>query len=782
MKKSIIVIVHVLAVLLLAVAFSALYMSSTGDFGIRWVSSGNYEDSPQFAEAVNTDIGNLKRLALYEDAFGDVEELSQEDNGLPLVTATDGQKTIEYTAAELLEIARSFGCTIDFATGQVTLTEFTSQDAENSDLHIISKVYDPWYLKDVEPGPSQGIMSMKELSIEVVKTISDYISLVSTYIRSSSNFSFMLYSPGQNDGYVSLTNTDSRADSLLKQGRYVHVEGGGQTVETNIFPAPESAVYTPYGNLTDDNADYYEIFVGIDTEFPYQDRYRIEADAFEGKVRTAYTWIAAGIISFIIAVITLVLILSQGANTGEHIADRLPIEAFTVILAVCAVIAYFLYKLTLGKVLETLSPTEDEAFIRSVAKTLITYGMIILILRSGIRKYRAGTLYSTSLFNRLELNIEEYLENATLAGSAFLRFFVFVVTNAGLAFFAYLLYVRREENARYILISAVLLTVLIITDALSYHRFYKTEKQRDMIDEALRTISGGETEVSLSEEEFSGGELAAAKSINNISTGLTAVVHDQVKSERLKADLITNVSHDLKTPLTSIINYVGLLKRENIQNEKAAEYIDVLERKSLRLKNLTEDLVEASKASSGNIRMEMTTLDIVELSEQAAGEFTDKFAARGLEFCFDRPEEPFFVRADGRHLWRVFENLFNNAAKYSLENTRIYGEVSRHPQASGNGTLCVFTIKNISAAKLNISPEELTERFVRGDVSRTTEGSGLGLSIAQSLTKLMGGELRIEIDGDLYKASVILPEAPLDVPGENDCHPERSEGSFEETV
>ena len=782
MKKPIIVIVHVLAVLLFAVAFSALYMSSTGDTGIRWVSSGNYEDSPQFAEAVNTDIGKLKRLALYEDAFGGIEELSQDDSEFPLVTATDGQKTIEYTTVELLEIAKTFGCTVDLTTGQVTQTDLTSQDAENSDLHVVSKAYDPWYLQDVEPGPSQGVMSMKELSIEVVKTISEYISLVSTYIRSSSNFSFMLYSPGQNDGYVSLTNTDLRADSLLKLGRYVHVEGDGQTVETNIIPSPENAVFTPYGNLVDEDSDYYELFVGIDTEFPYQDRYRTEADAFEGKVRTAYTWIAVGIISFIIAVITLVLILSQGANTREHIADRLPIEAFTVILAVCAVISYFLYKLTLGKALESLSPVQDEAFIRSVAKTLITYGMIVLILRSGIRKYRAGTLYSTSLFNRLELNIEEYLENATLAGSAFMRFFVFVVINAGLAFFSYLLYVRREENARYILISAVLLTVLIITDAVSFHRFYKTEKQRDMIDEALRTISGGETEVTLSEKEFTGGELAAAKSINNISTGLTAVVHDQVKSERLKADLITNVSHDLKTPLTSIINYVGLLKRENIQNEKAAEYIDVLERKSLRLKNLTEDLVEASKASSGNIRMEMTTLDIVELSEQAAGEFIDKFAARGLEFCFDRPEDPFFVRADGRHLWRVFENLFNNAAKYSLENTRIYGEVSRRAQPQGSGTLCVFTIKNISATKLNISPEELTERFVRGDVSRTTEGSGLGLSIAQSLTKLMGGELRIEIDGDLYKASVILPEAPQDVPGENDCHPERSEGSFEETV
>ena len=256
----------------------------------------------------------------------------------------------------------------------------------------------------------------------------------------------------------------------------------------------------------------------------------------------------------------------------------------------------------------------------------------------------------------------------------------------------------------------------------------------------------------MEESEYTGNELELARSLNSISGGLDRAINEQVKAERLKADLITNVSHDIRTPLTSIINYVDLIKREEIDNEKIREYVDVLDKKSARLKNLTEDLLEASKASSGNVRLEMNRLDMVALASQAGGEFEDKFSARRLELEFNTQETHAFVLADGRHLWRVFENLYNNAAKYAMDGTRVYADIYSKDDKH------VFTIKNVSAAKLNISPDELTERFVRGDTSRSTEGSGLGLSIAKSLTKLMGGELVIEIDGDLYKASVILPK------------------------
>ena len=246
-------------------------------------------------------------------------------------------------------------------------------------------------------------------------------------------------------------------------------------------------------------------------------------------------------------------------------------------------------------------------------------------------------------------------------------------------------------------------------------------------------------------------ESQLAEGLNRISDGLETALAEQVKSERLKADLITNVSHDIKTPLTSIINYVDLLKRENIENPTVQQYLEILDQKSQRLKTLTEDLVEASRASSGNIKLDIADIDLVELVQQTTGEFEDRFSARHLELVNSLPNEVILIEADGRRLWRVLENLYNNAYKYALENTRVYASVE------DLGSEVVFTIKNISSSPLNISPEELTERFVRGDVSRTTEGSGLGLSIAKDLTALQGGKLEITIDGDLFKASVTFP-------------------------
>ena len=226
-----------------------------------------------------------------------------------------------------------------------------------------------------------------------------------------------------------------------------------------------------------------------------------------------------------------------------------------------------------------------------------------------------------------------------------------------------------------------------------------------------------------------------------------------MRSERFKAELITNVSHDLKTPLTSIINYVDLLKKEQIENPRAAEYIDVLDRKSQRLKKLTEDLVEASKASTGNLAVMRERISLTQLADQALAEYEERLSGQNLRVIRTFPEEEVWVEADGRHLWRVVDNLLSNCAKYALEGTRIYVEVSR------GQTQAFLSVKNISREPLNVPPETLVERFVRGDESRTTEGSGLGLSIAQSLTELQKGTFRLTIDGDLFKAEIALPLA-----------------------
>mgnify|MGYP002559094039 FL=1 len=280
-----------------------------------------------------------------------------------------------------------------------------------------------------------------------------------------------------------------------------------------------------------------------------------------------------------------------------------------------------------------------------------------------------------------------------------------------------------------------------------------TQKNKEImrIQEALEAISEGALDTTLNVNEFHGQQKKVAEAVNHIRQGLMSSVNESLKNEKLKADLITNVSHDIKTPLTSIVNYVDLLKRENLENENAKYYIHVLEEKSQRLKQLTEDLVETSKITSGNVKLNMQKLDLVELLYQTGGEFNERFESRNLTIVTKIPSEQIFIYADGRQLYRSIENLYTNAAKYALENTRVYVELEKADKKA------VFTIKNVSKNELDIVSNgnvDLTERFVRGERSRTTEGSGLGLSIAKNLTHLMGGKFEIKVDGDLFIATI----------------------------
>lgn len=277
--------------------------------------------------------------------------------------------------------------------------------------------------------------------------------------------------------------------------------------------------------------------------------------------------------------------------------------------------------------------------------------------------------------------------------------------------------------------------------------------QRQKLLTAIQEINSEEGNTRISESGLFAINRQMAAAVNDLGDGLRHALQEQMKSERMKADLITNVSHDLKTPLTSIINYVDLLKREELHNEKANEYLEVLDQKSQRLKQLTEDLVEASRASSGNVVLDIRRIDVKELLMQTSGEFVERFEARGLQLVENFPQNPQYVDADGRRLWRIIENLFRNVEKYAMPHTRVYLDLIN------DGDRVAFSLKNISENPLNISPEELTERFTRGDESRSTEGSGLGLSIAKDLTEIQKGTFEIYLDGDLFKVTVSFPIA-----------------------
>lgn len=244
-----------------------------------------------------------------------------------------------------------------------------------------------------------------------------------------------------------------------------------------------------------------------------------------------------------------------------------------------------------------------------------------------------------------------------------------------------------------------------------------------------------------------------ALGINDISSASNVAVQNEIKNQRTKAELISNVSHDLKTPMTSIVSYVDLLKKEGLDSENASKYLDILEEKTGRLKSLTENLFEAAKASSGDIPCEISDIDLGALVNQALGEMGEKLSSRGLDVQIKNTAESSMVKADGQLLWRVIENILSNVSKYALDNSRVYVNIS---DAAGD---VLLEVKNMSRDALNISAEELMERFKRGDESRATEGSGLGLAIAKDLTRIMNGIFEITVDGDLFKASVLLHKA-----------------------
>jgi signal transduction histidine kinase len=265
-------------------------------------------------------------------------------------------------------------------------------------------------------------------------------------------------------------------------------------------------------------------------------------------------------------------------------------------------------------------------------------------------------------------------------------------------------------------------------------------------------MSGGNLEEKLESKYLYGcfGEFAGH--LNALGDACTESARQQIKSERMKTELITNVSHDIKTPLTSIINYVDLLQKTGDEQERR-DYLEVLDRQSQRLKKLIEDLMDMSRANSGNVSVEITPTDVCEAVSQALGEFADPLEKAGLKVMLKTPDEPLLALCDGRHLWRVLSNCLSNVVKYAMPGTRVYVE------AVNRGRNVEISMKNISAQMLNITADELMERFVRGDSSRNTEGNGLGLNIARSLMELQGGRLELSVDGDLFKVVLTLTAA-----------------------
>ena len=376
---------------------------------------------------------------------------------------------------------------------------------------------------------------------------------------------------------------------------------------------------------------------------------------------------------------------------------------------------------------------------------------INLFWYSFVRRVKAGTLWEDSLLHKVGIGfgkcVRFIFRHRNSVISTLIPYNLFLFANLAGLVAGY----KLSGSERQTLV-ILLLCGIVVFDCIVGVVLFKRNAERIEIVEGINRIRDGEVEFKLDMESLHGENRELADAVNNIGEGIRKAVKTSMKDEQMKTDLITNVSHDIKTPLTSIINYVDLLKRLKIEEEPAKGYINILDSKAQRLKQLTDDLVEASKISSGNIELNLEKLNLAELLNQSIGEFSEKLEEKKLQVIFEKDNQPAFIYADSRRMWRVVENLFNNICKYAMEGTRVYIDVETE-----NGRV-EASVKNISKQQMNIKPDELTERFIRGDSSRSTEGSGLGLSIAKSLVQAQGGSFEIMLDGDLFKIVLGFPE------------------------
>ena len=592
-----------------------------------------------------------------------------------------------------------------------------------------------------------------ELTSEVstVETIKNYIS----NLEGNQNFNIV-------NGKIE-TNSEilaKRAEQYLNLfifSYYTINDSTYMTSDENIYIQPENAVDT-YSYEDNPNINYYTtniedfiIYTSYNENFMDASKQMLVCKSIEMlRPYENSFYILMPICTALTVLILLYLIVSIGHKKGtKGIAtsdfDKIPLEIIGFI-GICIIGLVFIL------LAQEVDTTEFELIISLLFTVYFTIFIVgIIIFDTIIKRIKSRTFWKTTLVGKIviillkpihkfEKFMEEVRGTSKYFSNAITKFIVFVCVEVFLAFIVFILF-NSSEPFIFLLLEFILVAFFV-------QRMVKAIVNYDKIEKKLKEMYEGDNQTQLDKKDFLPVFNQSITYLNDISNGLENAIQDRMKSERLKTELITNVSHDIKTPLTSIINYVDLIKQENIQNEKVKEYIEILDNKSQRLKKLIEDLVEASKVSTGNVKLNLEKINIVELINQSVGEFEDKFESKGLDIVINSNENEIFIFADSRYMYRIIDNLFSNISKYALQNSRVYIDIQKIEDK------VYIKMKNISKDKLNIPAEELMQRFVRGDKSRTTEGSGLGISIAQNLTEIQNGKFNLIIDGDLFKTEL----------------------------
>ena len=501
-----------------------------------------------------------------------------------------------------------------------------------------------------------------------------------------------------------------------------------------------------------------KLYIGIYTTYPYEDTFRQDNQIFSEYYSYTFPALVIGVVTAIAAIWLFVHILRRsGRISGDDTAvyltpiDRIPVEIlFIVGLAELIVIFAALESMAVSDSRSIAEITSLE-YIMVVGCFEGLYLLGITWLLSIVRQVKAGCLWQHSLIRSGYIFCRKLVQTVSrqknLAAKTAECFAFYLLINGVLI----LMLILGVDNSAPLASLGALLLIIGFNVYILILQIRKA-KGEESIREATKALAEGDLEYVAPKMKRLYTEQEIIDNIDHLSDGLHKAIEKSLYDERMKTELITNVSHDIKTPLTSIINYVELIKREEVDNEKVQHYLEVLDKKSQRLKQLTEDLVEVSRISSGNIELERVPIDFGELLRQAMGEFEDKFTEHELKMVERIPEEAHMIFADGRRTFRIMDNLLQNIYKYAMPGTRVYIDLTCENERVR------LEIKNISKAPLNIEVSELMERFVRGDQSRTTEGSGLGLSIARDLVRMQDGEFQIYLDGDLFKVVIEFPE------------------------
>ena len=590
----------------------------------------------------------------------------------------------------------------------------------------------------------------------------DYRITNNYYLGIPAYVNFIIVDKQTGTMYTNIKSEDYEKEKQNMKNEKIYWNYVDENVDTNISYLDNENIKYNYNFIyamekqtdTSYSISEYDIYTSCDVN-------NVEEYSAYGLNETLYTYmlenrtkpIYATILSLgMLLVITIYLFWSIGHKEGEegislNSIDRVPYE---ILVFICLMI----FSIALATVVNIGGTINYVVLLVGVLGYLVCYAMCAIIGVTTIKRIKAKRFIKSFLiykigkwcFDKLKILFDTLDEKTTENKKLFWYYILFIIVSIMLACLFY---------------TGIAIILLIGFWIWSYYKIKKYIINQEKIKKALKEIYEGKNDVRLNEDELRGTLKEMAVYVNDIASGFSNAINESLKSERLKTELITNVSHDIKTPLTSIINYVDLLKKENLQDEKVKKYIEILDQKSQRLKKLTEDLVEASKVSSGNVKLNFESIDIKELFNQTIGEFKDRFEEKGLKIEVGMPEDDIKIKADSRYLYRIIENLFGNITKYALEGSRVYIDIVENNKNKDNSNssnnYINISIKNISKEKLNISSDELMQRFVRGDKSRYTEGSGLGLSIAKSLTELQGGKFNIIIDGDLFKVEINWP-------------------------